>query len=510
MSRPKINPETCEKTCPTCLKNFTIAYVLRNRRTYCSKQCSNNSPEIIEKKKLAQQNTFQQKYGMHPMKTEKTKDNLRKSIKQKYGVDWISSSGGWYEKVKKNNLIKYGVEHYNNSEQSKKTCIERYGVDNPTKSKIIIDNISETKRKNHYEYLKNFSKTNNLEMLFSYENYSGYHFSNIYKFKCCKCNYIFENSVYNLNSLFCEKCDPDKKKTLENSFFEFLSSLTPSLLITRRDRTILYGKELDFYLPEKKIAFELNGLYWHSENGTGILENYHLNKTKGCIAHGVRLIHIFENEWRDKQELVKSIIKTILKLQVTNIFYARSCEIKEVPIKEKNEFLNFNHLQQEDKSTIKLGLYSDNKLISLMTFRNKSRFDTTVEWELSRFCNLKDTIVVGGASKLFSYFIKTYSPKSIVSYSDRRYFSGDLYHILGFSFVANTPPSYHYITPDYKNTVNRMNFQKHLLSKKLKTFNSELTEWDNMKNNGWDRIWDCGNGKWIWKEVTQAVDLIKS
>jgi hypothetical protein len=304
--------------------------------------------------------------------------------------------------------------------------------------------------------------------------------------------------VYNLNSLCCEKCNPEKRKTWENSFFEFLTSLTPQLLITRRDRTILYGKELDFYLPEKKLAFELDGLYWHSENGSGILKNYHWRKMNGCIAHGIRLIHIFEDEWRNKEYLVKSVIKNILKIHDGSTIYARKCEVKEISIKDKDEFLNENHLQQKDTSTVKIGLYQGVRLVSVMTFRKKSRFDKKVDWELSRFCNLKNTIVIGGASKLFHYFLKTYTPKSIVSYNDKRYFSGDLYHTLGFLFVGNTTPSYHYITPDYKNTINRLNFQKHLLPKKLKVFDPNITEWENMKNNGYDRIWDCGNGKWVW------------
>ena len=499
MARRKTLPETIDKICPICEKNFTISYYLRNKRTYCSKSCSNHDPKVIEKMIISQTNTFNEKYGMHPMKTEQTKENLKASVKGKYGVEWISSKDGWYNKIKENNFKKYGMEHYNNHEQAKATCLKKYGVEYPTKDQNIREKMNENRKTLHYIYLQEYCQKNNLKVLFNREDYNGYDFKNKYKFQCEKCNYIFDSDVYKLNSLFCEKCEPNKKQTLENSFFDFLTSLNPPLLITRRDRTILYGKELDFYLPDKKIAFELNGLYWHSENGHGIKKHYHLNKTKGCIAHGVRLIHIFENEWRDKPELIKSVITTILKLQVNNCIYARKCEIREVSIKEKDLFLNENHLQQRDKSTIKLGLYYNNELVSLMTFRRTSRFDSKVEWELSRFCNLKNTIIMGGASKLFIHFLKTYSPKSIVSYNDRRYFSGDLYHTLGFSFIDNTPPSYHYITPDYKNTINRMNFQKHLLQKKLTIFDPTLSEWENMKTNGYDRIWDCGCGKWIWK-----------
>ena len=325
MSRPKLNPDTVIKTCPVCKKDFTISFYLRNKRTYCSKSCANHSPEVIKKMIVSQTETFTKKYGMHPMKTEGTKTALRKSIQIKYGVDWISKSSGWYDKIKYNNLQKYGTECYNNQEQAKKTWIEKYGVDNPTKSPDIREKMNENRKTAHYNYLKDYCTQNNLELLFERKHYYGYGFDNKYKFKCVKCNYIFETAIYNsFGAIFCEKCDPNKKPTFENSFFEFVSSLTPPLLIKRHNRTILYGKELDFYLPEKQLAFELNGLYWHSEFGHRLNRHYHLNKTKGCMAHGVRLIHIFENEWRDKSELVKSIIRTILKLQTTTI-YARKC-----------------------------------------------------------------------------------------------------------------------------------------------------------------------------------------
>ena len=497
MARIRTLPNTIEKKCPTCNQTFVISYYLRNKRTYCGRVCANADPNIKHKIVNSQIKTFKAKYGMHPMRTIQTKENLKTSVMKKYGVNWISKSDGWYDKIKANNIIKYGVEIFTNREKSKKTCMEKYGVENPMQSKSIQDSMMETKREIHYNSLVDFCFKNNLKLMTERENYIGYNWKHKYKFCCLKCNYIFDSNVYNLNSLFCERCDPDKKKTLENDFFNFLTSLNPTPLITRHDRTILYGKELDFYLPEKKIAIELDGLYWHSENGGGILKHYHLNKFKGSMAHGIRLIHIFENEWRDNPELIKSIIKTILNVNENKTIYARKCNIKEVAPALKNIFLNENHLRGEDKTNIKLGLYDNDNLVSLMTF-SKSRFDKKIEWEMSRFCNIKNHIVIGGASKLFKYFIKNYSPNSVVSYCDRRIFSGNIYHQLGFRFYANTAPSYHYITPDYKSLLNRMHFQKHKLSKKLSIFDSSLSEWENMKNNGYDRIWDCGCSKWVW------------
>lgn len=492
MARPRKNPLTIDKICPTCNKLFIISY-RKNRQIFCSKICAQHHPDVLEKMKNSQYKTFQKKYGGHPMKTKETIKNLKSSLFKNHGDENYNNS----DKTKKTKLEKYGSENYNNINKIKKTCLERYGVDNVWKSSSIIEKRIKTVMLNHYDYLINFCKKENIEFLCSQENYKGYHFSQTYKFKCSKCDYIFENTVYNLEHTFCEKCDPNRRNTLENQLFDFIVSiLKPGTIIIRRDRTVLNGKELDFYIPSKKIAIELNGLYWHSEIGGGIKKQYHLYKTKSCIFHGIRLIHILETEWLHQSNIVKSILKNILGSTDTKV-YARECDIKEITIQEKDKFLNSNHLQKTDKSTIKLGLIYKSELVSVMTFRKSSRFDKSVQWELMRYCNKVNTSVIGGASKLFGYFMNLYKPKSIISYSDRRYFDGKIYQLLGFSFVNFTPPSYYYIVNKYKSILNRMTFQKHKLKNILPIFDESLSEWENMKNNEFDRIWDCGHSKWI-------------
>jgi len=496
MARQKTNPDTVDKTCETCNNKFTISFYLRNKRRFCSKKCSSNNEEVKKKSIEAIKKTFDDKYGMHPMKTVKGINNLKSSVLNKYGVDWISKKNGWFETIKQNNLVKYGTEIYTNVEKSKKTRLTRSREYNNE----IIEKTKITKFKNHYEYLNELFEKNKIKMLCSFDDYKGYHFDYVYKFECLSCNRYFEDNVYKPNDIFCKYCNPDRIDTIESKFLKFLQeSLPKDVVIKQRDRTVLIGKELDFYIPSKNVAFELNGLYWHSENGKGLKKTYHLNKTKACACHGIKLIHIFENELRDKEEIVKSVIKNILGIfTITKKIYARECDIREVSIKEKNEFLNRTHLQGEDKSTVKLGLYKNDILVSLMTFRRTSRFDKDSDWELMRFCNDLNTVVIGGASKLFSYFINNYKYKQIVSYSDRRYFNGDIYNTLGFKFTGFTPVNYYYIVNKYKDLRHRMSFQKHKLSKLLKEYNSDLSEWENMKNNGYDRIWDCGNSKFLY------------
>jgi hypothetical protein len=495
MPRPKLNPDTIKKCCETCKNEFDVKFYKRNIQRFCSKKCSVNNPEIKEKNRQGVKKTFMDKYGTHPMKTEQGIANLKKSVLEKHGVDWISKKAGWFDVVKKNNLKKYGVETYNNIEQIKKTMLNR----SSERNNEINEKTKITKFKNHYEYLKDLFTKNKIEMLCNFDEYKGYHFNFDYQFKCLVCDRQFEDNVYKPNDVFCKYCNPERVATVESNFLKFLLEILPKdTIVKQRDRTILVGKELDFYIPSKNVAFELNGLYWHSENGKGLKKSYHLNKTKACACHGIRLIHIFENELKDKENIVKSVVKNVLGITTDTVrIYARECEIREVDIKEKNEFLNRTHLQGEDKSTIKLGLYKDDKLVSLMTFRKTSRFDKDSDWELMRFSNELNTLVVGGASKLFSHFINNYKYKQIVSYSDRRYFNGEIYNKLGFKFTGFTAPNYYYIVNKYKDLRHRMSFQKHKLPKLLKEYRDDLSEWENMKLNGYDRIWDCGNSKFL-------------
>jgi hypothetical protein len=484
------------KICPTCNTEFPPK---RTSQQHCSKTCGQLNPATKEKIVCSQKITSQKKYGVdHPMKTSEVVSNFKKSMIQKYGVEHALQNPTFIKKSFDTKTERYGDGNYNNEEQMKQTCLKLYGVDNARKSKNIIEQCNETIRKKHYQYLTDYSKLKNIQLLFSERDYTGYHFGKKYRFKCLTCLKEFETDVYKPHHIFCEICNPTDADTLENEIFKYVASLLPSsTIIKRNDRTILLGKELDIYIPTLKLAIEINGLYWHSESGRGINKNYHLNKYKNSLFHGVRLIHIFENEWIHKKEIIQSILRNTLKSNV-NKLYARQCIIKVVSSTEKQKFLTTNHIQGNDKSSTSFGLYNNGELVSIMTF-GKSRFDKKIEYEMIRYCNKLNCSVIGGASKLFKHFLKTVKPNSILSYSDKRFFSGNIYGNLGFEFNSNTPPNYHYISNDYKTLYSRMSFQKHKLKSILPIFDETLSEWENMKNNGYDRIWDCGHTKWVFK-----------
>ena len=266
---------------------------------------------------------------------------------------------------------------------------------------------------------------------------------------------------------------------------------------TSNDRTIITPLELDFYIPSHKLAIEFDGTFYHSELTGNKSKNYHLDKTERCEKLGLQLIHIFEDEYNFNSALLESKIKNLLRLTKYKIF-ARKCEIREIGSKTKKQFIQKYHIQGDSLSKINLGLFHKNKLVQVMTFSNRRKaLGATAkdgEFELSRMCSIKNFNIIGGASKLLKYFEKRYNPKKLISYADRRWSVGKVYYKLGFDKSHNSTPNYWYFSIK-KNCKkwHRYMFAKHTLEKKLKIFDSALTEWDNMQNNGYDRIWDCGS-----------------
>lgn len=280
----------------------------------------------------------------------------------------------------------------------------------------------------------------------------------------------------------CPKC-----KTItssgESDLVDFIKSLGFSTKL--HNRSVLAGKELDIYIPEKKLAIEYDGLYWHSSN---FKENtYHVNKTDVCLSRGVTLLHVFEDEWVSKRRIVESRIRHMLGVQGISV-YARKCVVSKISYSLAEKFCNKYHLQGACPSSVNLGLFYNGRPVAVMTF-GKPRFSKAHSWELLRYCSLGNVSVVGGAGKLLAYFRKHYQG-SIITYADRRWSNGNLYRKLGMTELKKSKPAYYYI----KNGIryNRVTFQKHKLDKLLPVFNSSISEAANMKHNGYYKLYDCG------------------
>ena len=307
----------------------------------------------------------------------------------------------------------------------------------------------------------------------------------------CPIHGEFKQIVFNhLKGHGCSKCTISISKGAEE-INNFLNNLR--IKTSENDRSIIKPLELDIYIGSKNLAIEFNGLYYHSfDHKESKEEKYrHLFKTNKCKENNISLLQIFENEWYEKQEIVKSII--LSKLNVfDNIVYARNCIVKSISNKEFSNFCNLNHIQGNINTKIKLGLICNNNLVSVMGFNKHKNY----EYECTRYCNKINTKIIGGASKLFKNFLKLYNPKSILSYSDKRYFDGSIYRTLGFNKEPDTKPNYFYIKG--KKLYSRQKFQKHKLKNLLKNFNPNISESENMFANGYRRIWDCGHSKYVY------------
>ena len=285
---------------------------------------------------------------------------------------------------------------------------------------------------------------------------------------------------------------------LEKEVSDYIISLIGEKNVILNSKNILDSKkEIDIFVPSYNLAIEFNGLYWHNELNKD--KDYHLNKTIECNKNGIRLFHIFEDEWIYKQDIIKSMLKNFLHLIDIRI-YARKCEIKEVNPKDSKEFLNNNHLQGNCNGSVKLGLYYNNELISLMVFGASRHFvgSGKEQYELLRFCNKLHTNIIGGASKLFNHFITKYNPSSIISFADRRWSNGNVYNILGFSLYNESKPNYYYIINDKR--IYRYNLRKDILVKKYNC-PKEKSEKQFCLEQKWYRIYDCGCLCYRWDNV---------
>jgi len=500
--------------CPVCNKPNNFIDWKRGYANHCSKGCTRKDPKVKEKDKQ----TCLKKYGVeYTGQAERTKNKREDTLLKRYGVENPSQMVDFAEKSKKTFLKNYGVDHPSKSkeirEKTEKTNLKRYGVDHPSKSKEIREKTEKTslakygnkcslqnkdvrKKCQNIRRIKFVSKLLNSNRLGELvkPNFDLNEFKTVfnnYSWKCVKCETEFEDNLDNGKTPRCPTCYPMLKGTskAEQEVLEFVKQYYPN--VENPNRTILDGKHIDIYIPELKLGIEYNGLYWHSELGGKTNPKYHQNKTLLAKEKGVHLIQIFEDEWIEKQNIVKSILLNKMGKSPNKIF-ARKCKIKEVDNKIAKQFLFDNHLQGEINGT-HLGLYFESELVSMISM-GKSRFNKSFDYEILRFCNKLNTSVTGGLSKVLSYFKKLNHDSSIITYADARYGEGKGYEKCGFEYKKLTSPGYYYLKNNIRES--RMKYQKYKLKDLLEVFDPNLTEWQNMQLNGFDRIWDCGNYKY--------------
>ena len=468
VENPMHSDQIKEKIKQTNLEKYGVEYPAQSKEIY----------DKVKKTNL-------EKYGVeNPFQSEEVKKKSKKTNLDRYGVEYASQSEKYKEKIKKVNLDRYGVEYPLQSKEIRYKIslsnLEKYGVEHPLQSEEIKEKI----RNNFPNVIKYFANKETTED-FLKKNYKEK--TTVIQLskdtgvsRPAVGQYIHKYGLEDYIEYDCKVSQPEK------DIVEYLTSKGITNII-QSERTILDGKEIDIFLPDYNVGIEFNGDYWHSEV---IRPNnkYHYDKSMLANSKGIFLYHIFSHEWADEEKRIRILnhLDNILHLNENKI-YARKCMIREVDVAEKNDFLNENHIQGKDNSTIKLGLYYNDELVSLMTFCYP-RFSKKYNWELSRFCSKHNYNVIGGASKLFKYFVNNYMKDGevIVSYSDIAKTTGKIYKTLNFEFVNDAEPNYIWwkSDDDYKTR-----YQCQMVNERII-----------MESNGYIKIYDCGNKVWVFRK----------
>lgn len=522
--------------CPAC-KSILNMDSLPHKKDYrfCCNECrlSDIGKELA---KQTRKDTLIKKYGVdNSAKIEGSTEKARETSIKRYGATSFTKTEEYKRKVEETSLKKYGTKSPNQSEVVKKrkeeSCLSTYGKKNPfevdsVKKKIVVTNLnrygSNTPSKNaevkqkiretnqqrygydcfafqdkamrdnmfkkslilhRTKYYETFVKAMNARHISLLSTKEEYINGESIELKCEVCGEVWKEERFNPNIIFCPKCDHSQSSLMEKDILQFVKNLGFECIAN--ERKILDGKELDIYVPQKKLAIEFDGTYWH--NSTLKDKRYHQNKTLECQKKGIRLIHIFEWEWETKRAKMENLIRSALGVFEKRI-YARECEVKEIESETYKDFLETHHIQGSVNSPIRYGLFYGDELVSVIGF-GKSRFKNG-EIELHRYCVKAGYSIIGGFSKL----IKHSGIKEFTSFVDLAHFDGEGYKRLGFEEVEITEPNYVYV----KNgeVLSRIVCQKHKLQKLLgENFDSSLSETANMLMNGWNKLYDCGNLK---------------
>ena len=480
-----------EGKCIICSKPTTFDTVLVGYRDYCSTKCSNLDPKIrakIEKTSL-------EHYGVkcnlnlkevkekanHNSQTKEAREKRANTNLEKYGTENVYASEQVKEKIRQTNLERYGVDYSWQSddvkEKSKATSLAKYGTEHPQQSDAVKQHTRQLKQSRLQEFMIQNDCISRNEVIEKY----GYGWVFV-------ADKIDVQMIYCRNSAFVKRSDLPKIEKYssinhyQSSLFEsdvvnYIKSIYSGKVITNT-RDILKPHELDVYIPDKHIAIECNGTFWHDAEHKN--KTYHIDKSKACRDKGIRLIHVYEWEWSNYPDKIKQLLN--ISLGSVSKIYARQCEVRPIANQEAKPFNETTHLQGHRNAQITYGLFYKDELVQLMSF-SKTRYNRNLgenEWEIIRGCPGSNNIVVGGVSKLFKHFIEDYKPNKIFSYCDFNKFDGKSYLALGMTFIGYTGPNKWWIID--RNTI---------IERNPKYYHE-------LKNN--DKIWGSGSLKFEWRK----------
>lgn len=259
------------------------------------------------------------------------------------------------------------------------------------------------------------------------------------------------------------------------------------------DRSVLAGREVDLYVPSAGVAIEFNGLYWHGDRFKS--RSYHRDKSVAAEEAGAQLIHVWEDDWRDRREIVERMLARKLGVSSEKRVDARSLNKVKLTTPPARVFLNENHIQGFSGGAEYYGLSDETGVRAVLVMKRRSNGG----WELVRFAT--SAIVRGGHSRLFKWFQDDHpEARKVVTFADRGVSDGGLYETCGFVHDGELRPDYMYVVGGSR--VHKFNYRlKRFREDPDLEYREGLTESQLAELNDLPRIYDAGKIRYVWTRM---------
>lgn len=324
--------------------------------------------------------------------------------------------------------------------------------------------------------------------------------------KCVKGHEWFASPCVRITSTRITKCPHCHAKTFSSSaekdISEILKKLGEKVVVNRR--SILKGLELDIYLPERKLAIEYNGLYWHTTAKNGKYLSYHYDKWLACKNAGIELIQIWEDDWLERREIVlrnlfqkigatKLVPEKLPKIGITVLpdVKAEQTTVGLLRVKEAREFFDSNHIQGFSSGSYYIGLYDESGILCAAIALKK---DKTNSFHIVRYATNRN--VADGFAKLLTYTVKQYDPAKFVIVSDNCMADDSLYKEAGFNTDKEMSPDFMYRIGRKRKPKSEYTISKFKSNPALK-WEPDTTARGLADLNNLERIYDAGKIRWV-------------
>lgn len=341
---------------------------------------------------------------------------------------------------------------------------------------------AQKKRLSEKEVLARIAAQDEFELVSPIENYTRRQRERLV-FRCKAHGHLQEKSLEMIeNTPHCFKCDPQSSWP-EKQLYKWVQKYSSH--VKRNVRDVIPPKELDIWIPEHDLAIEYNGLSWHTE--LSVADDYHWHKSLECQEKGISLIHVYSDDWRYKNKIVKSMIQSRLGATAHRVG-ARKCKLQKISREQRREFFNQNHIDGDSQAKIAWGLFDEEGIVAALSLRqpHHRKWRDENRLEVCRFASRLNTNVPGGLSRLTSAALRYCKGQGLVglmTYVSLDYGTGDSYTKAGFNHVGWSGKQFWWT--DRSRRYNR--FQCRADSER------GLTEKQVAREKNWYKIWGCPN-----------------